>query len=405
MPLNIHLSSKKVTLLGFHNAGWNEYSTYCEQQLHFRVYTTTLPIYKREDSIYGKAHGEEVLHQKSANKSKNPKSVESALLHLQKKLMAITEPATRKAIINYVFSIYRTEQSEVDGYITAIESEANPTNAMLGYVVERTMDADPDPAKNDGIDLTGYSFARSLDACAYLKDLFHGKDTTLFKEIEEWSGYVNINSKPIDIQKTLASSKKMVVDTLQRNLLLLQERKPLIPIHMVISAENEQQVPVFTPNWKQVTAKIGFSLTNAEIRMIYKLMHEINHPLINTVMDATVTFIHKKGEHFVQVPPPWLGHEQEWQKRTRSKDKVAHLARPDEESQTWIKELMALAAETTKKMNEQSWKNAELFLATCNSRTLFNHSKEKSKSFSQDDSSIEYLSPNSAGEPTSKPAF
>jgi hypothetical protein len=368
MQNKVEIDRSKMTILGFHDAGWEEYCTYCQQVANSEIYTTTNPIFDSHASIYGQAHLDDVLDAKAKNKSKDPKSVESALNHVGKNLLSIRDPRTRKAIIEYIHLIYRNTDERLQAQqIAEIESAKNPTQAMLELAISITAEADPGIPN---VNLTGYTLARRLHELDTLDDIFYGEDKKLVTEIKEWTGCVNIEAKPIDIQRTLAASKRMVVDTLQANLELLKQGKPVIPIHVVISKGNnsapdslestssasaspaisstEEVEEVMTkdgfyPKWGLVTGKVGFVLTNAEIRMIYKLMHEVDAPLINSLMAQSVTFIHTKGNAFEEAPPPWKGFEAVWNKRIRFKDKPAHRERPPEGVQAWIKELVALS--------------------------------------------------------------
>jgi hypothetical protein len=353
MEQKMELDRTSITILGFYNAGWTKH---CEHwhRLGVHVYTTTTPIYNDlQKSIYGRAHDNEALISKSLNKSKSPKSVESALGKVGDLLQKIQEPDTRRAIINYILLDIQCLNDDkevkdlVEDLIVAIEKEPNPNQAMIELAIEEIAYAD----KTDiSADLTGYAFARALDKHINLASLFFGRDENLLKEIKSSVGYVNIETKAIDVQKTLAESKRMIVDTLQENLERLQRGENIIPIDMVVSAEATDRRSFFSPNWALVTNKVGFVLTNSEIRMIYKLMHEIDAPLINKIMKESVSFIHTTDHDFKRIPPPWESDAKAWSARVRSKDRAAHRDRTDEDIQDWVKELIALSKRTAQQL-------------------------------------------------------
>ena len=344
-------SSTEVTLLGFHSAGWTEYMQHCAEELHRKIYSTTYPIFDAHTSLYSRAHDETVLEAKSVYKSKSPKSVVSAMKHLHSKLLKIEEPRTREAILDYLLSsVLGLSEEEKITIITQIENTANPNQTMLQYLIEETKIWDP---SDEETDLTGYAFARALAMNHALRHLFFGEDEKLSKEVIEWSGYVNLDSKPIELQSALAASKRMVVDTLQENLYRLQRGEPLLSIHVVTSAEDSDKNPLFTPDWNLAINKIGFVLTNAEIRMIYKLMHEIPDPLIHQVMMQTVVFIKNCDGDFKTTAAPWENNEANWATRTRSKEKPPHREREHHVIQPWVRELISLSQETSQLLSNR----------------------------------------------------
>jgi hypothetical protein len=336
MPI-FEIDNTQATLLGFSEARWEDYRKELTER-RVEVYTTTTRLLKKEDSIYWKSHGDDEIEKKSKNKKKDPQSVASAMDHVILLILDFKEPETRKAIVTYLGGILKIDEQELETKIGDIERSKEPNKEMMSYLLFET-------SVEDGNSLAGYHLLRALRG--KLRTLLKGEDKGSTRELDEWIGYVDLQTKSKDHQQILAASKSMLVDTLQQNLKLLQEDKPLIPIHFVIASDvKNNSSTFFTPDWKRIINKEGFFLTNAEVRMAYKLMHEIGDQLITELMTKTVFFYQNTALGFKQVASPWHENPEDWSRRTRSQTRLAYKERDSNGLPQWIKELSILSIET-----------------------------------------------------------
>lgn len=106
--------------------------------------------------------------------------------------------------------------------------------------------------------------------------------------IEEFYKKLTLGVPPMLSEKktkdhNLIASKKVVVDTLQENIMLFYEGKKLIPIEMVVIKHDEESGS-FYPDFSAVIEKKGKSYSGVELRMVYKLMEEIPDEEIQSIM-------------------------------------------------------------------------------------------------------------------------
>jgi hypothetical protein len=351
MP-NIEISSTTTTVLGFHDAGWADFCRYLLEH-GFKINTTTQPVFESEASIYGRHHGMSVIYQKSGGKSKEPASVASALKQVKSMLISLQEPESRDRIATYIICEILMEYDLNDDddlkkfqdKMQLIEDSEQPSHALLDELIKYCKEFD---TKSGDLDLVGYGLCNILRRSNKISDLLCGEDCKIIDKLSEWIGYVNLETKGYETQYPITASKRLIVDTLQINLQNLQEGKPLIPLKMVISARLQEGEPLFLPDWRRATRKMGFVFTNAEARMIYKLTKELDDPLINYLMHETVQFYEMHGLTFVEKLPPWAepGEEEIWQDRIRSRDKLSYRERPQEQTQEWVRELCQLSNST-----------------------------------------------------------
>lgn len=318
-----------------------------------QINTTTRPILDDTESIYGKHHNKSVIYQKASGKSKEPASVASALGHVKSILLDIKEEQSRRAIATYVLcevlmEYELTDSEESQGFekkICAIEACENPSQSLLNELISKTRSFD---ANISDIDLTGYGLVNILRGSKKIHTMLKGKDQLKIAKLDEWIGYVNIETKGYEVQFPITASKRLIVDTLQSNLQNLLDDKPLISLKMIISARFGCGQTLFMPDWQRATHKMGFVFTNAEARMIYKLAKELDNPLINFLMRETVQFYEMQGNVFKRTEAPWAeGNEDLWLSRSRSRNKPSYHERAPEQIQEWIHELSELSNNVT----------------------------------------------------------
>lgn len=340
------IDDKQVTLLGFQAAGWDDYRKALEAK-STTVYTTTHRIMSKDQSIYWTLHEIQELKKKSQEKKKDPRSVSSALVKVGDILTSLEESETRRAIVTHIIEGVLQNDKNVGDIMVSIETSEKPSEAMLTFLINETFENDPeiysDEAKSESINLTGYALVSLLRDDADLERCLKGRDKAKFKLLSEWISYVNLDTRSEDLQMSLASSKSMIADTLQRNLTLIEEDKPLVPIDFVICSDGSDGSTPFYPEWKRATNKIGHVLTNVEVRMAYKLMKEVDDVLINWIMEQTVSFHKKTKSGFERIPSPWAEDRELWANRQRSRGKLAYCMREEESLQPWIRALKALA--------------------------------------------------------------
>lgn len=348
----LNMSEEETTVLGFHDAGWSDFCRHLKAQ-GFKINTTTRPILDNTESIYGKHHNKAVVHQKASGKSKEPASVASALGQVKNILLSINEAESRRAFATYIlyeivikYDLTDSEEHEnFEEKLNEIEASEEPSQELLNELMGETSRYD---VNISGLDLTGYGLVNILRSSEKIDTMLCGQDQALSTKLNEWVGYVNLETKGYEVQYPITASKRLIVDTLQSNLQNLLEGKQLIPLKMIISAKCDSGETLFMADWQRATRKMGFVFTNAEARMIYKLTKELDDPLINFLMQETVKFYEVQGTEFIETEAPWAqGNEELWLARNRSGNKLAYNKRPTEQIQDWIHELCSLSNSVT----------------------------------------------------------
>lgn len=82
-------------------------------------------------------------------------------------------------------------------------------------------------------------------------------------------------------------SKGLITATLQANIERARKGEPLIPIEMIFMKEDNRDSTEFTGDFQKAKDKSGFYFTNQELRLIYRLMHEITDEQIKDIMKQT----------------------------------------------------------------------------------------------------------------------
>lgn len=141
-------------------------------------------------------------------------------------------------------------------------------------------------------------------------------------------------------------SRKCVVDFFQENLIRFYQGKKLLQIQFALAYE-EDEVAEFYPDIGKVITKtrIGTDGANAEIRMMYKLMHEIPDEDIKFLANNTIEFVKMKIRGKIRVleplKRPWEISPELWTNRTRKNQHryESGVLRPDAYPQ-WIQALI-----------------------------------------------------------------
>ncbi len=161
-----------------------------------------------------------------------------------------------------------------------------------------------------------------------------------------------------DFPKTdhnLDYSKRLIVNTLQENIIRYYEGKELIPIEMIVMKHDEKEGG-FYPDFSFVMNKTPKNYSSSELRMIYKVMEEIPDKGIRKIM--RLSFFLKEmtvqdGQNtFKTLENPWDSHASVgggsfWQTRTR-KHGEAYRERLKPSLPLWVKGLIQ-----TKEMAEE----------------------------------------------------
>lgn len=136
-------------------------------------------------------------------------------------------------------------------------------------------------------------------------------------------------------------SKGLIATTLQANIERAAKGEPLIPIEMIFMMEDQRDSKEFTGDFQKAKDKLGFYFTNQELRLIYRLMHEIPDEHIKNIMKETFflkkLLIGKDGtETFIPIPNPWDVSDEarlEWEARPKNKS-------PEKVIPPWMTELI-----------------------------------------------------------------
>ncbi|HAT6977730.1 TPA: hypothetical protein JAN54_05530 [Legionella pneumophila] len=165
------------------------------------------------------------------------------------------------------------------------------------------------------------------------------------------SGIKQVNTKTNKKDHNLSASKRIIIDTLQENIMRFYEGRELIPIEMVIMKHSKNEKG-FYPDFSSVINKGDKYYSSAELRMIYKLMEEIPDDDIKKIMRNTFflkEMTTKKSDKnlFKTLENPWDSHELIgggifWKKRQRKDNKVSYDARPKEFQPNWVHDLIAI---------------------------------------------------------------
>jgi hypothetical protein len=120
-----------------------------------------------------------------------------------------------------------------------------------------------------------------------------------------------------DYEELNHASKALMVNTTQVNIRRYHLGAPLIPIEMVV----ESEAPAFQADFHGTMQKKFPRWSDAEIRMMYKLMVECPDPEINHIVRQTLSFKTMKSDgSFIDQPCPWDINEQamtDWHHRAR----------------------------------------------------------------------------------------
>jgi hypothetical protein len=147
----------------------------------------------------------------------------------------------------------------------------------------------------------------------------------------------------------LLCSKKIIIDTLQENVMRFNEGKALIPIEMVI-VKNDSHGRDFYPDLNSIILKKDKYYSSAELRMVYKLMEEIPDKKIRSIMRHSfflkeIYSEDSEGYKFRTIINPWDSHELVggglfWRKRPRKENQASYAARTKKSIPVWVKMLM-----------------------------------------------------------------
>lgn len=175
------------------------------------------------------------------------------------------------------------------------------------------------------------------------------------------SGIKQINTKINKKDHNLSASKRIIVDTLQENIMRFYEGKELIPIEMVIIKHSKDDKG-FYPDLSSVINKAGKHYSSAELRMVYKLMEEIPDNDIKKIMRDTfflkeMTEKKSRKNLFKTLENPWDSHELVgggvfWKKRQRKDNKNSYDSRPKESIPNWVNDLIAIKEQYKEKHQE-----------------------------------------------------
>lgn len=351
MPKELEIDHKTSTVLGFSAAGWGALQKTLKKE-NVRCYTTTDNILPPDKSIYWRHHPQNILEQKALAKQKEPESVRAALESLAGVFMRIEENQTRENLIRSLYEIMR-EPFDLE-IVSNVNTAPEPNEALLIVLINMiTSGADESCIGKNGelIDITGHSLASCLrNSPDLLKHSLCGNDRNLLNDMKMWCEHADLTATPYVTQHGLAQSKGAIIDTLQRNIELFKQGKPLIPIRIVISSDEiKGSAKKFSPEWDLATSKRKIVYTNAEIRMIYKLSEELGDPLISKILRETVFFLHQTSSGFKQILAPWQEDkaEKDWAMRLRSKDRPAYKDREPVAIPQWIQELTVLSHEAS----------------------------------------------------------
>lgn len=343
------LIKRNIAILGFHDAGWSDYMVHVEKE-GFTVFSTTVHALEASESFYQREHGSEALAIKSKGKQKEPGSVKAALdVVLSMLENALQHRETREAFIQYL--------SDCDLIDLQSEQLNDISEEQLLELVNTSIDENYEPVQRGGISLKGYRLVQAIKTQDALATIFWKEDVEYITKLKEWVGYVNLDTPSIDIQSQLAASKTVVADTLQLNLERVGKGMPLIPIHLTVSSD------VFMPNWNIATTKSSNVLTNAEIRMIYKLTKEVSDPLIRQVMRDSVQFVRTENGKFIKTESPWEANPDLWENRTRSQNKKPYFQRQPNEIPNWLRDMQKLSETIQKKLDAKSMSSTASMLS------------------------------------------
>lgn len=123
-----------------------------------------------------------------------------------------------------------------------------------------------------------------------------------------------------DLQSTMWQSKRAVADVFQENIRRQAQGEDLIPIKIVISSDQIADAATFQPNVDDMREKRDNFVTPHELRMIYKLMHEL--PAVYQeqmeMMRASVQCLKRNSRgDFVDAAAPWATSSATWTFRPR----------------------------------------------------------------------------------------
>lgn len=351
----IEISREVASVLGFSEAGW---PSFCEE-LHangMQVITSATPLLTAEQSLYEKHHGQEVIHSKANRPRKSPEDIANTIAIVKEQLLNLKEQASRQAILTYIlidvmmeYDLSNSDQeSQFHNLHKQIASHPNPNHELLSYLIQKTNDFDKQ-LNNEA--LVGYSMLNMLRESKQVHNFLQERDqetaTLLINSLNE----VNLDCKGYTNQVPITNCKKLIVDTLQVNLIRLANGEPLMQIKVIIGAEDNSNVTIFSPNWHTTAKKHDYGRTNVELRVLFKLTKELDHPLINMLMEHTTQFYQKVGSRVIETTAPWEENAQLWQERTRTANKPPHFCRTTQQTQDWIKEIYALADTTIDRLS------------------------------------------------------
>lgn len=325
VPLHFQVEEKKVTCLGIFEAGWSELITYHEKLGH-TVYHVNQNLSNQgiyEQILFGTSHHESIYLQ-YVDKDK-------MLNNMANKIFITTEHSKKIDILLFGFDIIKKLLN-----ITA------PPYLKIYEIIENLLQSNP----KDNLTECLFKLTKELFPNINYTSLIK-KQNLIIKQISKEFYFSNAAT-------VVMYSKCMIATTLQANIERSLKGEPLIPIEMVFMMNDERNNKKFKGNFQRAKDKSGgLSYSNHELRLIYRLIHEIPDEDIKKIMQETFFLkklvIDKYGnKSFIPIQNPWDINDEErlkWKMRTKSKNKA-----PGEETvPLWIKMLIEF------KQNPKKW--------------------------------------------------
>ncbi|KTC83836.1 hypothetical protein [Legionella brunensis] len=177
--------------------------------------------------------------------------------------------------------------------------------------------------------------------------------------IEKSNGFVPKRDHNLD------ASKRVIVNTIQENIIRFYEEKELIPIEMVVM-KHDEKAESFYPDFSSVINKMKKNYSSSELRVVYKLMEEIPDKEIRQIIRASfflkeMTANQSDKITFKTLDNPWDSHDLVgggtfWQKRERK--------RTDQSLPQWVRELIKTKEEYKSKEHQmESPENFDYFMS------------------------------------------
>lgn len=348
------IDSTKLLSLGFSSAGWQEHKRLLQKTAQ-KVFTSGTTVLDPRESYYKQSHDAVVLKRKSKNKRVDYTSVEKAHEMVEGLLNKLNYFDSWEALLDRFLELETYPKEKRKEYTEQVYELFKEDGEKIGcgslvlrHVVPAFRENQTILYRDRLIEFHGYTFIRFLATLDNLESYLVEDDKELAKEISEWAGYVNLQHPGEEIQAVLANAKALISDWLQVNLMAIIEHKPLVRIYFDLEQQGESP---FKPNLDSIVKKARHSYTAAELRVIYKLKHEVGNELMTELLDKLVTFYayHPAGEAFVQIDAPWSGqHREKWTTRKRSEDRLVFFKREPDQVPLWVRQLVELAEKAEK---------------------------------------------------------